>query len=558
MKKSDNFLFIFLLVIFILLTSIILINKNLIIYKFLTKLDYKTKKVNIERLQGSVINQKYEYLLFNPDNKPVIDEKFDNIQMLSNEKFLVKKDNLFGVIDKNGKYIIPLKYTSLHYDLREKRYFASTKIFQYFLDDNGKVIIQAKKIDKQHEFYVVKNDDGISILDFNLNKISYFPSASSLRITDKNAEGIVVYYKNSKKIITDLKGKEILPSFCDNAEYLLSKDGRKYFRVRKKGYLKGKSLKKDFYGVVDDQNRIIVPVVFNYIRKYNDILQGSIRSKDKAGYVFASFDLDGNFIENPDINIRENNNSPGIIKVSEAKNKDKQQFTRVSKEQIDDLITNIKFIDQYPEKQPVHKTNYKSDFNNKKLHGKFVKLICSESTYLCNLSQNGLSAKYSGIESYYIADKSVSSGKYYLEFQIDSRENQDYTNTFALIHFPEYKNETDEKRYIHSWKFGRNKYEIKIPPVMTNNSQIIGIAMDFDNLRLYNSVNGEWKQNPYDTNEGLKIMASHKNKDFYPAFSIAGYKDILTVNFGRQAFKYNIPEGYTAFDNRRNINADQK
>lgn len=82
---------------------------------------------------------------------------------------------------------------------------------------------------------------------------------------------------------------------------------------------------------------------------------------------------------------------------------------------------------------------------------------------------------------------------------------------------------------------------------------IIGVAMDLDNDRLYFSVNGEWQNcGPTDKSTGMKIK---DNRIYYVSASISSIKytdgpqyDQIKFNFGKKAFKYPIPEGYLPYD----------
>ena len=196
--------------------------------------------------------------------------------------------------------------------------------------------------------------------------------------------------------------------------------------------------------------------------------------------------------------------------------------------------------------QQKHKTNYKSDFYNNKIKGVSPKLECSNLTYFCKLSPNGLSAKYNGSDSFYVSNKSFSTGKYYFEFQIDTDKtvSSKYKNKFSLISSLRNENDSEQKSgyFIPDLK----KYDIDISNEMVDDNKIVGVAIDFDKKEIFTSVNGDWKQD----SDSLKNGISFKNisaKSYNLGFSVAGYTDVLTINFGNIPFKYKVPKGYISF-----------
>lgn len=77
---------------------------------------------------------------------------------------------------------------------------------------------------------------------------------------------------------------------------------------------------------------------------------------------------------------------------------------------------------------------------------------------------------------------------------------------------------------------------------------IIGVAMDFDNHKLYFSRNGTWLNGNPNSDNGLSLLP---NEGY--SFALATLKSSLQVNFGATTFKYPLPAGYQSYADRASV-----
>lgn len=479
-------------------------------------------------------------------------------------------------------------------------------------DNNGKQLYSADTIYRDNLFLFVYNNDTKTwnILDSDFKKILEEDFFNKPEIVyGKTKDGIQGKYlivnnrKNTAKVM-DFNGNDIISPGCYSYityEHNIA-DDKDYFRVTHKNKT----------GIITSDNKIIVPVIFDKIERQNkdgkETFWGikycrtddKIFEKNHKGLKrtssrgnrrhnrqititkYANYDLNGNFIKKQSINdipvnypiwygsyinqekVIKKDNFPvrKIVPIVTKKPKINQEKRKLmtlgevnyyisgNKKSFGQKETNYQLnVIQPPKAQKKHTTVYASDFGKTEIKGDFTRLTLLAKPFFGKLSPNGLSATYCGKESFYIANTNRASGKYYFEVYVENPEKQDIARntTFSLIHFPLYNTEADAKTYKNSWNSTVNKFDLKLSDYKFQNKDIAGIAIDLDNGRIYLQINGEWMNNPYDKNDGIKILTG---KSYYPAFSVAGYKEILTVNFGLQPFKYEMPEGYKMLNSK--------
>ena len=524
----------------------------------------------------------YSYMLFDKDQNPITDEIFDQIISFNKDKtvFLVTKNNKKGLINNKGKYILPIKYTNIYSFLPDKNIIKATyfdtknnKNIEILLDKDFKEILRAYKIYQKGIFFVVYD------IEENIYKLynSNFKIINSFSINPEILNDKYIFFKDSDgSVLLDINGKMIFSDVYKTLRFITEQNGRDYFEVSRRNTT---PTYKNLLGIIDNENKLIVPCIFNYISVVNDGFWAKkiikIKDENKKGKNYkritkwAKYDFDGNYILNADLSEDKTYNDNKILSNTELndkipyrqivhlnKHKENASSELLSLEEIKALEKEIKTIQNQsqisyipekpkPKNQPKHKTNYKSDFLSKKTNKKFTKLTCDLYPVFCKLSPNGLSAKYCGKESTYISNKELFYGKYYFEFQIINSNNlplSKYT-VFSMINLPKYNTKEDTKKIKQYWSY--NKKDISLTRYDIKSKDIIGVAIDMNNSKVHFMINGEWKSNPYSVKNGTNII---KGKSYFPAFSIAGYRETLTVNFGKLPFKYNMPEGYRAID----------
>jgi hypothetical protein len=141
--------------------------------------------------------------------------------------------------------------------------------------------------------------------------------------------------------------------------------------------------------------------------------------------------------------------------------------------------------------------------------------------------------------------ESVSSGKHYWEIEIDDAQGGDTlvgvgTSSFSLSSYVG----SDANSY--GWYGSGTKYtgasSYPYAPTYTT-GDIVGIALDLDNGKIWFSKNGSWTGDPV---AGTGEAFSGLSGEFYAAVSLYNANKILTANFGTSGLTYSAPTGFTA------------
>lgn len=574
MNKMQKAVFIITLILSVLMLCFLYVNINW--FSSINKIFFnQIKPKNSIQIKPSNLNKMprytdYTYMIFDKNQNPLIDENFDGINVFNSDKtaFLVTKNYKKGLIDINGNYLLPVEYQDIININPEKKltkavYFDSKKhnSVEILFDEQYKEILHASEIRKKGDYFVLyeKDKNIYKILNSDLKTIHSFT------INPDILNNKYILLKDSEEItLLNMEGKEILSGNYKSISYQTEKNGKTYFQITKFDLL---------HGITDDKNNIIVPCMFDNIKIVNDgfwARKNIYKRNEKAKHInkLAKYDFEGNFVNNADIkqakalmtgttppsplDAVDINKFPQRKVICVSKNRDEifelfsfDELEALKKETKEANKQNYIKVKEKPKKQPLHKTNYKSDFLSSKINGNFTRLTCKLQPSFCKLSRNALSAKYCGKEGFYIADKELNFGKYYFEFQIENQGNNILSeNTIlSMIRFTQYKTATDAQKYKNSWK--NNKSDIRLSRYSVKSKDIIGVAIDMNNAKVHIMVNGEWKTNPYSPTEGIELK---KGKRYFSAFSVAGYNEVLTVNFGKYPFKYNMPDGYRAVD----------
>jgi len=84
----------------------------------------------------------------------------------------------------------------------------------------------------------------------------------------------------------------------------------------------------------------------------------------------------------------------------------------------------------------------------------------------------------------------------------------------------------------------------------SHGQQVLGIAMDLDEGKVYPRVNGRWVQGQPGSNKGLSIKLGRQYiASAEGTIPVSGrmMPDMIAVNLGESAFRYSVPTGYAPF-----------
>ncbi|MBQ9184159.1 MAG: WG repeat-containing protein [Neisseriaceae bacterium] len=224
-------------------------------YDFIGNIDYGFAK----------IKQQDKYGLMDKNGKIIIPCEYDDILTLTKEPDLiaVKKNNAWGFVDKNNHTVIPFVYEQVwhfHNGLAKIR-----NNQQYgMIDLTGKIIIPT-----QYQWLSDANEQGVMVFKQDnhfglINKDNQiFREAKSEKIADFNH---ILIKKETVSINKTAEENSPQDKQSDNTKYDFEKIDGKY--VISENILANKTViitENNQYGLADATGKIILPVEYNYI-----------------------------------------------------------------------------------------------------------------------------------------------------------------------------------------------------------------------------------------------------------------------------------------------------
>ena len=222
-----------------------------------------------------VKNEKYGYI--NTDGKEIVPCIYDKACPFKNGLACVAKDNKYGYIDKEGNLIIPLIYDNAHnFDDIGLANVCKGGLWG-FIDKFGNEVISCRYI-----YDSIKLDiNGSFGAVLNYQSEVYFYKNHGCRWYNK---GIAVILNRGFWGVVDKNGHQILQ--CKYTDINIdSYDTEGLFVVRE---MDGHG--KHYYGIIRDNNNVILPSEFDHIGKFSDGLV-AVEKNNKYAYYNHNGDM---------------------------------------------------------------------------------------------------------------------------------------------------------------------------------------------------------------------------------------------------------------------------
>ena len=204
--------------------------------------DFVSKHSYCDNKYEVVSTAQAEYMIINSENKNVTKNGYSYIQYLSNNLFIAKKGNYFGIIDESGNVKIDFKYSII-------QPISTYKIVE-LINEKGQISIINDELQE-----LVQNGTYNFIDDDKYLKIS---SKKDVTYIDKSGKKVDTY---------EVFPKNELFAFCQNGKWgFKSKDGN-----------------------------IVVTAQYEYVTEFNEYGFASV----ETGGMWGSIDKNGNVIKNP-------------------------------------------------------------------------------------------------------------------------------------------------------------------------------------------------------------------------------------------------------------------
>ena len=267
------------------------------------------KDVNLDSgtYSSMAINDKGEKQFSSYDNVEIIQNIDSNGQIFYFDNTLkVSKDGKYGLINFNGKELLPCEYDTIEPIKYLKNSLVTNKADKKGLVDNsGNVIIENEYADiqsltdKYEDGYIVKNDSSkYGIINYNKKQILECKYQEIKQVAGSNTY-IVVENDTVELIDGDgevlLSGKFEEATSIDNDNIIIKKDN-KYGIISKDGDIKVETTydyleylfagnyvakKDDKYGVIDSNDKIVLDFKYTYIKYMSE--EGFIEAEENDG-----------------------------------------------------------------------------------------------------------------------------------------------------------------------------------------------------------------------------------------------------------------------------------
>ncbi len=225
------------------------------------------------------------YYLADENKNPINNERYQRIKYLKDNLFLAAKNEKMGVINSEGKTVIPFKYDSINFagNMIVASYIKNVNnIKEALYNDKGKVIfpLRKQKIRVNDSFIIINK--GNKYYYYTKNKKFQFKFVSET-LPERISDGIYIIKNKGKVFVVDTKGRSIINEDYDELgfnNYRVYKriNGLAAFLIKKHGK----------YGIISINNELILPIVYDEINNdyfYNDSDAIWVKKDGKWGQV---------------------------------------------------------------------------------------------------------------------------------------------------------------------------------------------------------------------------------------------------------------------------------
>ena len=339
-----------------------------------------TKEVFLYTESANYVDNSYKINAINEKGEKIFGE-YDNILPIENydtnynlwyEKnaLKVQKADKFGLIDLNGKELLPIEYDEISAIKGVKNVLITRKDDLYGLVDNlGNIIIENKYAeittvdDKYEHGFIVKNSEGkYGLISYDKKQVLEEKYNEIKHVYGNNQ---YIANENGNWIVVNSSGETVLASGAENIVaingdlYVVQTDGK--------------------YGIVDNQNNQKVDPTYDgleyafsdyYIAKKDDkygIINSNNETKVEFKYKSIYYDEEGNYIQaekedytedlmNSNLEVKvsgivsEINNELNYIKVREGNDYKYYNFKFEEKDSKDILTSNSLFLSKKDDK----------------------------------------------------------------------------------------------------------------------------------------------------------------------------------------------------------------
>jgi len=192
------------------------------------------------------VRKEENYGIIRTDGKIILQPNYDSIDLIvvNQQFFICEMNKKFGIVDAENKIIVPFEYNEISADESETKLFFTLKKENKYgvVDSSGQLFLpfEYDSINIEHNYLIVEKRKKHSILDFNRKLIQSFKCKYCTNYSDNE----------TNKILLEIE-------YEDGTFNIVRSDGK---------YKLSKVKKDNFWGVVDENQKIVVPFKYKEIK----------------------------------------------------------------------------------------------------------------------------------------------------------------------------------------------------------------------------------------------------------------------------------------------------
>ena len=209
----------------------------------------------------------------------VIPFKYDFLEY-KNERFIVRNNQLHGLLSLDNKELIPIEFEHILPRLNNRFILWKENSINGLADINGKIIIPLKykrvSSTQNDDFYITENEKNLNGV-YDIYGKNIIPEEYKFYTIDNYR---IFATKNSKPQIIDLMNSKNTIQLDDEVEFVETirhySMGESLFQIIKR---------ENKYGVINSKNTIIIPVIYDQIKSSQNWRYFIIELKNKFGLI---------------------------------------------------------------------------------------------------------------------------------------------------------------------------------------------------------------------------------------------------------------------------------
>lgn len=192
-----------------------------------------------------------------------LNSEFDDITPINNELAIVTLNNYKGIINPNGKFILPLDYDYI-YDIDDE-YICVNHYGEYkYYNKNGKNVIPNKY------YYATPFKNDIAKVQDTKDDEPYYINRNGIRIKNYSTDVLEERYNKKRRNIKITSNENVEKN--KNLYRILAKHNYKKIDDFYNGLAIVQNKNNGYYGFINIKGELVIPLIFKEVKNYSNNL----------------------------------------------------------------------------------------------------------------------------------------------------------------------------------------------------------------------------------------------------------------------------------------------